>query len=62
MPENGLSHSPVPTLYWCSTNGMPDPYFLIRTRGDPLALAAGLRRKVYQIEPNRSVFDVMPLD
>jgi putative ABC transport system permease protein len=41
---------------------MPDPYFLIRTRGDPMALAPALRRKVHQIEPARSVFDVMPLE
>jgi putative ABC transport system permease protein len=60
--ERGLNQAPVPTIYWCSTNGMPDPYFLIRTRGDPLALAASLRRKVHRIEPNRSVFDVMPLE
>jgi putative ABC transport system permease protein len=59
--EDGLNHAPVPTIYWCSTNGMPDPYFLIRTRGDPTALAPILRRKVHQIEPNRSVFDVTPL-
>ena len=60
--ENGLNHAPVPTLYWCANNGMPDPYFLIRTHGDPLALAPALRRKIHQIEPARSVFDVMPLD
>jgi len=60
--ENGLSRAPAPTIYWCSTNGMPDPYFLIRTRGDPLALATVLRRKIHQIEPNRSVFDLMPLE
>ena len=60
--EDGLNHAPVPTLYWCANNGIPDPYFLIRSRGDPLALAPALRRKIHQIEPNRSVFDVMPLD
>ncbi|HEY6989363.1 MAG TPA: ABC transporter permease [Bryobacteraceae bacterium] len=60
--EDGLNHPPVPTLYWCSTNGMPDPYFLIRTHGDPLALAPVLRQRVHQIEPNRSVFDVAPLE
>jgi len=60
--EDGLNNAPVPTLYWCSTNGMPDPYFLIRTHGDPLALAPVLRQRVHQIEPNRSVFDLAPLE
>jgi len=41
---------------------MPDPYFLIRTHGDPLALAPVLRQRVHQIEPNRSVFDLAPLE
>ncbi len=59
--EDGLNHEPVPTIYWCSTNGMPDPYFLIRAHGDPLSLVAALRHKIHQIEPNRSVFDIMPL-
>ena len=60
--ENGLNHQPVPTIYSCANNLMPDPNFLIRTRGDPMALAPALRRKIRQIEPNRSVFHVMPLE
>lgn len=59
--ENGVNQEPAPTVYWCSTNGTPDPYFLIRTRGEPAALAAELRRKIREIEPGRSVFEVMPL-
>jgi predicted permease len=59
--EDGLNHAPVPALYGCSTNANPSPYFLIRTHGDPMALANTLRRKIHQIEPSRSVFDVMPL-
>ncbi|MGH9773023.1 MAG: ADOP family duplicated permease, partial [Candidatus Acidiferrales bacterium] len=59
--EDGLSHAPVPTFYWCSPNANPSPYFLIRTHGKPLALANTLRREIHKIEPTRSVFDVMPL-
>ncbi len=60
--EDGLNHAPVPTIYACSANASPDPYFLIRTHGDPLALAPVLRQRVHQIEPNRSVFDLAPLE
>ncbi len=59
--ENGLNHAPIPTLYWCSSNANPSPYFLIRTHGDPMGLANALRRKIHRIEPARSVFDIMPL-
>jgi putative ABC transport system permease protein len=59
--EDGLNHEPVPTFYWCSPNADPSPYFLVRTRGDPMNLANALRREIHQIEPSRSVFDVMPL-
>lgn len=59
--DDGLSHEPVPTFYWCSPNANPSPYFLIRTHGDPMSLANTLRAKIHQIEPTRSVFDIMPL-
>src|SRR5690242_11206917 len=59
--ENGLNHEPAPTLYWCSSNASPSPYFLIRTQGDPSNFANALRREIHRIEPSRSVFDVMPL-
>jgi len=29
--EVGLNHEPVPTVYWCESAPLPDPYFLIRT-------------------------------
>jgi putative ABC transport system permease protein len=40
---------------------MPDPHYLIRTRGEPLAMAETLRRAIMQVEPSRSVFDLLPL-
>lgn len=59
--ENGLNNAPVPTVYWCSSNANPSPYFLIRTHGDPMTLANALRREIHRIEPERSVFEVRPL-
>ncbi len=40
----------------------PDPYYLVRTRMDPRAMAGALRRKIKEIEPARSVFDIIPLE
>jgi putative ABC transport system permease protein len=60
--EQGLSREPVPTVYWCVTAGDPVPAFLIRTAGRPMSVAETIRRKIREIEPRRSVFDVMPLE
>jgi predicted permease len=59
--EEGLNHEPVPTVYWCNSAGNPTPVFLVRTAGDPQSMAELVRAKIHEIEPNRSVFDVMPL-
>ena len=37
-------------------------HYLIRTHGDPMAMARTLRVKVHELEPGRSVFNVMPLE
>jgi len=60
--EQGINHAPVPTAYWCVSAPDPDPYFLVRTRTEPMAMADTLRRKIHEIEPGRSVFDIMPLE
>jgi predicted permease len=59
--EEGLETAPQPAVYWCASAANPDPYILIRTRGDPAAMVEILRNKVHELEPARSVFDVMPL-
>jgi hypothetical protein len=59
--EEGLNHEPVPTVYWCNSAGNPTPVFLVRTAGDPQSMAELVRAKIHEIEPNRSVFDVIPL-
>jgi putative ABC transport system permease protein len=60
--EEGLDREPAPTIYWCISAPMPDPYYLVRTRTEPAALAQTIRLKIHQLEPQRSVFDVLPLD
>jgi putative ABC transport system permease protein len=59
--EQGINTNPIPTVYWCLSAPMPDPVFLIRTQTEPVAMAETLRREIHQLEPNRSVFGMMPL-
>jgi putative ABC transport system permease protein len=60
--EAGIENSPVPTVYWCSNALQPGAYFLVRTHGEPAAMAETIRRKIQEIEPKRSVFDALPLE
>jgi predicted permease len=59
--EEGLNQEPAPSVYWCNSAGNPTPVFLVRTTGDPRSVAELVRTKIHEIEPNRSVFDVIPL-
>jgi putative ABC transport system permease protein len=60
--EEGLAREPEPIVYWCYSAPVPSPAFLVRTHGDPMALAETIRRKIHETEPNRSVYEVMPLE
>ncbi len=60
--ETGMDHEPVPTVYWCINANQPGTYFLVRTHGDPRAMAQTVRRKIFELEPRRSVYDLTPLD
>jgi hypothetical protein len=40
----------------------PTPFFLIRTTGDPAAIAGTVRRKMKELEPARAVFGLTPLE
>jgi len=59
--EEGLNQEAAPTVYWCNSAGSPSPFFMVRTSGAPGAMAELIRTKIHEIEPNRSVFDVIPL-
>jgi putative ABC transport system permease protein len=53
---------PVPTVYWCYGAAQPGALFLVRTRGEPMMMAETLRRKIKELQPRRSVFDISPLE
>jgi putative ABC transport system permease protein len=59
--EEGLNSPPAPTVYWCVPSTDPDVYYLVRTKGDPMAMADTIRRKMHELEPGRSVYDIAPL-
>ena len=59
--EEGLNLAPVPTTYTCFSAPDPFPHFLVRTHGDPMAMADTIRRRIHQLDPGRSVYAVMPL-
>ena len=59
--ERGLDHEPVPTIYYCGLIMQPGLYFLARTPADPMAMAESVRRKLHEIEPSRSVYELSPL-
>jgi putative ABC transport system permease protein len=60
--EQGLHQAPVPTVYWCNSAPNPFPVFLLRTAGEPMALAETIRRRIHEIEPQRSMYAVAPLE
>jgi putative ABC transport system permease protein len=60
--ETGINKQPVPVLYSCGTAAQPNAYFLVRTRTEPAALVETIRRKLRELEPTRSVYDISPLE
>jgi putative ABC transport system permease protein len=59
--EAGLDREPAPTVYWCLSPAQPGTHYLVRSHGDPRALADTIRRAIHTIEPTRSVYEVAPL-
>jgi putative ABC transport system permease protein len=59
--ETGLDQEASPTAYWCYTAAQPGMYFLARTHGDPNSMIQTIRRKLREVEPARSVFDLTPV-
>ncbi len=61
--EDGPAAAPSPYLYVCMSAGAwPDPDYVVRTQGDPRALAANIRQIVHDHDPKRAVFGVKMLD
>jgi len=59
--EQGLNTPPVPTVYACFSAPNPFPNYLVRTQGDPMAMAETIRRRIHELEPSRSVYGFAPL-
>jgi putative ABC transport system permease protein len=59
--EAGLDREPQPTVYWCGYAMQPGTYFLVRTHGDPKSMIGIIRRKIHELEPQRSAYDLTPL-
>jgi putative ABC transport system permease protein len=60
--EEGLNEPPAPTVYSCYSAPNPFPNYLIRTKGEPMAMADAIRKRIHMLEPARSVYAVMPLE
>jgi putative ABC transport system permease protein len=60
--ETGITQPPVPVLYTCTATAQPNSFFMVRTRTDPGTMATTIRRTVRGLEPNRSVYDMVPLE
>jgi putative ABC transport system permease protein len=56
--EEGLNTKPAPAVYGCLSAGNPFPNYLVRTHGDPMAIAETIHRRIHQLEPNRSVYGI----
>jgi len=59
--ERGLDQESVPTVYYCGGYIQPGLYFMARTHNAPMTAAESIRRKLHEIEPQRSVYGLSPL-
>jgi putative ABC transport system permease protein len=59
--EEGINLAPTPTVYTCLSAPEPFPNVIVRTHGDPMAMADVIRRRIHQLDPARSVYAIMPL-
>jgi len=60
--EAGIDREPPPTVYTCFSYPHPAPWHVIRTAGDPAAAVMAIRRRIHELEPLRSVYDIAPLE
>jgi predicted lysophospholipase L1 biosynthesis ABC-type transport system permease subunit len=60
--ERGLDREPAPTVYFCAVPALATRVFLVRTRGEPMAIAQAVRLRIKELDPIRSVYDITPLD
>ena len=60
--DRGIDRDPAPTVYFCEYPAQPFRVFLVRTHGEPMAVAQAVRLKIKELEPLRSVYDMAPLE
>ena len=53
--EEGVTTAPVPTVYSCVSAPSPFPNYLVRTQAHPASMTESVRRRVHELEPQRSV-------
>ncbi len=56
--ETGLDRPPVPTVYSCGVVNQPNIQFLVRMKSEPASMANAVRRRMHELEPGRSVYEV----
>jgi putative ABC transport system permease protein len=54
--EQGLNILPAPTVYSCFSAPDPFPNYMVRTKGDAMAMVETVRRRIHELEPARSVY------
>jgi predicted permease len=59
--ETGVDRPPAPMIYGCFAAPTPIPWFLVKTRGEAQDAVAAVRSRLRQLEPQRSVYDTVPL-
>src|SRR4030095_5791273 len=60
--ERAADREPSPTVYTCFSAPNPAPWHVVRTSVDPMTMADTIRRKIHELEPQRSVYDIALLD
>lgn len=60
--EDGLMHAPAPTFYTCLSAGYPGSDYLVKTAVPPQTIRETLRRVIAEIEPGKSVYDLVRLE
>jgi putative ABC transport system permease protein len=61
--ESGVVHAPEPLFYSCGYSPYwPDPFFVVRTSAAGPASVAAVRAALAEIEPQRAIYAVRPLE
>jgi predicted permease len=63
MKEDAVNQSAYPYVYACAVaGGWPDPDYVVRTAGDPLAFIPAIRQVVHNADPSRAIFGLQTIE